>query len=297
MTATAARTGFWKPHRPSPATAIALVVLIASQHVSNAAAQGIIEPQQPYVEVAAMLEPWLAAELQAKGIPALSIALVDDQKIVWARGFGFADPAKQVPGHGRYRLPRRVGVEALHRPRRHAARRARQDRSRRPSLEIRTGVRPQESVQGRHHASAAHVASRRGWCASRPPAITSTPPRLPSKTSSAACRPRAWSSSPAPAPSTRTRESPLSVPSSRRSPRNPSPPRSTVHYSGRWAWLARASQPSPQLSTQHGSRNDVDVRRSNRGDSHLPARHRPRRKPRLVSRRSRPFLELPLRQG
>ena len=33
----------------------------------------------------------------AKGLPALSIALVDNQQIVWARGFGFADVQKQTP--------------------------------------------------------------------------------------------------------------------------------------------------------------------------------------------------------
>jgi CubicO group peptidase (beta-lactamase class C family)/D-alanyl-D-alanine dipeptidase len=32
-----------------------------------------------------------------KGLPALSIALVDDQRIVWAEGFGFADPADSIP--------------------------------------------------------------------------------------------------------------------------------------------------------------------------------------------------------
>ena len=44
-----------------------------------------------------MLEPWIAAEAEAKGLPALSIALVDDQQIVWARGFGFADRGRKVP--------------------------------------------------------------------------------------------------------------------------------------------------------------------------------------------------------
>ncbi len=43
------------------------------------------------------LEPWITDEVQAKKLPALSIALVDDQQIVWARGFGFADAAGTVP--------------------------------------------------------------------------------------------------------------------------------------------------------------------------------------------------------
>ena len=32
-----------------------------------------------------------------KELPALSIALVDDQQIVWAKGFGFADPKRKMP--------------------------------------------------------------------------------------------------------------------------------------------------------------------------------------------------------
>ena len=30
-------------------------------------------------------------------MPALSIALVDDQAVVWAKGFGFANPKEKVP--------------------------------------------------------------------------------------------------------------------------------------------------------------------------------------------------------
>ena len=56
-----------------------------------------VAPEGTYKEVARSLEPWLAAEVEAKGLPALSIALVDDQRIVWSRGFGFADPAKHTP--------------------------------------------------------------------------------------------------------------------------------------------------------------------------------------------------------
>jgi CubicO group peptidase (beta-lactamase class C family)/D-alanyl-D-alanine dipeptidase len=38
--------------------------------------------------------------MDAKGLPALSIALVDDQEIVWAKGFGRADPVRNVPATG-----------------------------------------------------------------------------------------------------------------------------------------------------------------------------------------------------
>ena len=44
-----------------------------------------------------MLERFIAHEMADKELPALSIALVDDQQIVWAKGFGFADPKDKVP--------------------------------------------------------------------------------------------------------------------------------------------------------------------------------------------------------
>jgi CubicO group peptidase (beta-lactamase class C family) len=47
---------------------------------------------KPYEEVAKSLEALIAHEIEDKDLPALSIALVDDQTIVWAKGFGFADP-------------------------------------------------------------------------------------------------------------------------------------------------------------------------------------------------------------
>lgn len=43
------------------------------------------------------LERFIEHEMADKDLPALSIALVDDQRLVWARGFGFADPELEVP--------------------------------------------------------------------------------------------------------------------------------------------------------------------------------------------------------
>jgi len=50
-----------------------------------------------YAAVARALEPFIQHELADKQLPAISIALVDDQQIVWAQGFGFADPDLKVP--------------------------------------------------------------------------------------------------------------------------------------------------------------------------------------------------------
>jgi len=54
-----------------------------------------------YQKVIQTLETFLAEEIKDKGIPALSIALVDDQTLVWAKGFGYQDPARKIPATAR----------------------------------------------------------------------------------------------------------------------------------------------------------------------------------------------------
>lgn len=43
------------------------------------------------------LDRFLTREVADKALPALSIALVEDQRIVWAKGYGFADPEAKRP--------------------------------------------------------------------------------------------------------------------------------------------------------------------------------------------------------
>ena len=43
------------------------------------------------------LDAFIQEQVADKQLPALSIALVDDQKIVWAKGYGFQDAAKKIP--------------------------------------------------------------------------------------------------------------------------------------------------------------------------------------------------------
>jgi CubicO group peptidase (beta-lactamase class C family) len=52
-----------------------------------------VEPNERYAEAVKALVPFIEHEVAVKHLPALSIALVDDQKVVWSRGFGFVDPA------------------------------------------------------------------------------------------------------------------------------------------------------------------------------------------------------------
>src|SRR5579871_91617 len=53
-------------------------------------------PREAYAPATGALENFIVQEMESKGLPALSIALVDGQRIVWARGFGLADPDRHI---------------------------------------------------------------------------------------------------------------------------------------------------------------------------------------------------------
>src|SRR6185295_16521029 len=53
-----------------------------------------------HAEVAAQLDllcAWIEAQLAYKNQPGLSIGIVLDQTLVWAKGFGLANVAEQIP--------------------------------------------------------------------------------------------------------------------------------------------------------------------------------------------------------
>lgn len=60
-------------------------------------AQPEMSPPEKYKEAVERLTRLIEYHVQSKGLPALSVALVDDQSVVWARGFGYADPDRKVP--------------------------------------------------------------------------------------------------------------------------------------------------------------------------------------------------------
>src|SRR3954469_17281745 len=81
-------------------------ILLASLHlfvvllVCNGAFGQVAEniaPRKDYAEVVALLRPFIEQQVSQKQLPAFSIAIVDGQSIVWAEGFGFADPKKKIP--------------------------------------------------------------------------------------------------------------------------------------------------------------------------------------------------------
>ena len=67
------------------------LVMLAAGMTTRASAQAVIGPVDRYVAVSQALTAFIEQEIRDKSIPALSIALVDDQQIVWSRGFGMED--------------------------------------------------------------------------------------------------------------------------------------------------------------------------------------------------------------
>ncbi|MCC6398526.1 MAG: beta-lactamase family protein [Bacteroidetes bacterium] len=58
------------------------------------------QPLRENPEVASkivLLEKWIEAQREYRGIPGLSIAVVYDQELVWSRGFGYADLKTKAP--------------------------------------------------------------------------------------------------------------------------------------------------------------------------------------------------------
>lgn len=78
--------------RRAAAVATALALTLAPWARTGAQAR-TIGPDAHYTEVARRLSAFIEREMRDKAIPALSIALVDDQQTVWAAGFGEEDPA------------------------------------------------------------------------------------------------------------------------------------------------------------------------------------------------------------
>jgi D-alanyl-D-alanine dipeptidase/CubicO group peptidase (beta-lactamase class C family) len=74
-----------------------LLVICAQCIVARAVPQTSVSPSEQYTTAIAELERFIQHEMADKRLPALSIALVDGQHIVWAKGFGFADSVAKRP--------------------------------------------------------------------------------------------------------------------------------------------------------------------------------------------------------
>ena len=60
-------------------------------------AQDTIAPAPSHADAVKHLDPIIARLVEQHRLPGLSVALVDDQKVVWARGYGFRDPKRKTP--------------------------------------------------------------------------------------------------------------------------------------------------------------------------------------------------------
>src|SRR5262245_33631519 len=83
--------------RVTAAAGFILLLALGACQPSNPGTVATTGPTPEYQSVARALEPFIRQQMADKAIPAISIALVDDQRVVWARGFGFANPADSTP--------------------------------------------------------------------------------------------------------------------------------------------------------------------------------------------------------
>src|SRR5687768_9104716 len=76
-------------------SSIVLLTLVVGTATGQTAPDSVAAAPR-YAAAAAMLERFIAHEMADKRLNALSISLVEDQRVVWARGFGFANPRDSV---------------------------------------------------------------------------------------------------------------------------------------------------------------------------------------------------------
>jgi CubicO group peptidase (beta-lactamase class C family)/D-alanyl-D-alanine dipeptidase len=81
----------------SCASVISFSLLLLLSFAADSSSRANVAARQDYALVAKTLEGFIAHEMADKDLPALSIALVDDQQIVWANGFGWANPGDKTP--------------------------------------------------------------------------------------------------------------------------------------------------------------------------------------------------------
>jgi CubicO group peptidase (beta-lactamase class C family)/D-alanyl-D-alanine dipeptidase len=70
---------------------------IACVQGTGAAREQNVPARKDYQGVAKVLEVFIRREMSDKQLPAVSIAVIEDQQIVWAQGFGIADSHNEVP--------------------------------------------------------------------------------------------------------------------------------------------------------------------------------------------------------
>jgi CubicO group peptidase (beta-lactamase class C family)/D-alanyl-D-alanine dipeptidase len=78
-----------------------VLAVVAANLLGAQAAPDSVTASPRYAGVARTLDRFIRHEMADKELPALSIALVEGQNIVWARGFGIANPKDSTPATAR----------------------------------------------------------------------------------------------------------------------------------------------------------------------------------------------------
>ncbi len=50
-----------------------------------------------FQEKVALLDAWITAKMAEQGLPGMSVGLVHDGRLIWAKGYGFSDTGKKIP--------------------------------------------------------------------------------------------------------------------------------------------------------------------------------------------------------
>ncbi len=77
--------------------AVLVIALIGTLYLVRTAQEAQQQRAQDDASWQARLDAFIASELESKGLPTLSIAVVDDQEFVWTQGYGLADPEREIP--------------------------------------------------------------------------------------------------------------------------------------------------------------------------------------------------------
>lgn len=76
--------------------ALLVVVTAASPALAQAKAADIAKSDE-VASATRLLEAWIESQMAYRGLPGLSLAIVHDQDVIYAKGFGFADVDKKTP--------------------------------------------------------------------------------------------------------------------------------------------------------------------------------------------------------
>jgi CubicO group peptidase (beta-lactamase class C family) len=74
-----------------------LSVILLALIPPTAQAEGPVDDRLDLSDAAAVFDLWVEQHIAHRGVPGLSIAVVSDQEIVWASGFGYSDLATKTP--------------------------------------------------------------------------------------------------------------------------------------------------------------------------------------------------------